>query len=335
MHVVEANLAVLGVLKDEEDQDGRDSNAGIEGSGQNVVVLGPPREMTPADNVLEDESNDGPGNVVDGARRGDVTSTREDYGEVKVAQPAVRELQAEEVGEDRCGKADQEEEEESVVDLSLGELASRTNDTPDDTGSTEYFCRWANESVLLSWITHVGNVGEHPRLDTELDGASNNSGDDLGPEHSPRRNLHVVAKLEIGGKGQGLGHCDVSPSLEHHHGDGAAREGITDDELSDDVETDLLVSNGLDHADRDNIDERDNQGKDEVLNGEFGFPNLDGDNTKREHGQEDCSVPPFRYLGVAGHKAGVDIGLLIHGTASMCIDLFAEIEEGVRECSRD
>ena len=84
LNVVETDVAVLGVLKDEENQDSRNSNAGIEGSGQNVVVLGPPREMTPADNVLEDESNDGPGNVVDRARRGDITSTGEDYGEAEI-----------------------------------------------------------------------------------------------------------------------------------------------------------------------------------------------------------------------------------------------------------
>ena len=64
-----------------------------------------------------------------------------------------------------------------------------------------------------------------------------------------------MAKLEVRGECQGLGHGDVSPSLEHHHGDGAAGESITNDKLSDDVEANLLVGNSLDHADRDDIDE--------------------------------------------------------------------------------
>jgi hypothetical protein len=53
-----------------------------------------------------------------------------------------------------------------------------------------------------------------------------------------------------------LSHGNVTPGLEHHHGDGASWERIADDELCDNVQADLLVSDGLDHPDRNDIGER-------------------------------------------------------------------------------
>lgn len=44
---------------------------------------------------------------------------------------------------------------------------------------------------------------------------------------------------------------------------GAAGESITDDQFSNDIETNLLVSDGLDHADWDGIDEGNDKGKNE------------------------------------------------------------------------
>ena len=45
-----------------------------------------------------------------------------------------------------------------------------------------------------------------------------------------------MAELEVGSKLQSLGHRGVAVSLEHHHGDRAARERIADDELSEHAE---------------------------------------------------------------------------------------------------
>ena len=92
-----------------------------------------------------------------------------------------------------------------------------------------------DETVRLVWRAHPRDVGEHPCLDTELHRSCDDGRDDLRPEHGARRNLHVVAELEVRGERQCLSHRDVSPSLEHHHGDGAARERVADDQLSDDA----------------------------------------------------------------------------------------------------
>ena len=78
---------------------------------------------------MEDESNDSPGNVVDGAEKhqmavqdkgnGDIrsgrdeTSSGENDGEVDIADEAVRPLERDEVCEDRADGADEEEERQS------------------------------------------------------------------------------------------------------------------------------------------------------------------------------------------------------------------------------
>lgn len=78
------------------------------------------------------------------------------------------------------------------------------------------------------------------------------------------------------------------------------------------------------------------------LHWEFGIPNLDRDHTERKHGHcildqycprewqnsltEDNDIPPFWNLRVDGHQAGMDIRLLVHGTAGLSPDLLSEIQ---------
>ncbi len=191
--------------------------------------------------------------------------TKGEQGLLEVAEPAVGELEAEQVGGDGAHEADEEEEAEGVVDLAGGELARGADDTPDDAGGAEHLGGGADEAVLLRGVAHVLDVGEHPRLDAELRGAGDDGGDDLAPEHRLGRDLHVVAELEIGGEGERLRHGDVTPGLEQHHGDGASGEAVTDDQLGDDVQANLLIRDSLDHADGDDVEEGDDEREDEPL----------------------------------------------------------------------
>lgn len=154
--------------------------------------------MTPPDNILEDESNDGPGDVVDSRCGGDETGSVEDNGPVDITEEAVRPFQRRGPCDGGQESADEEEEDKSVVDLTLAELTSGADNTPDDGCGTEYLCAGADEAVDLVGRAHVSDVGEHPSLNTELDGTSNDGGDDLTPEHGTRGKLHVVTELEIG-----------------------------------------------------------------------------------------------------------------------------------------
>jgi hypothetical protein len=93
-------------------------------------------------------------------------------------------------------------------------------------------------------------------LHAELHGASNDGSGDLTEEHRAMRDLHVVGQLEIARKLQRLRHGNIAPCLEHHHRNRTARKGVSDDQLRDDIEPNLLVRNRLDHTDRDGVHER-------------------------------------------------------------------------------
>lgn len=73
-------------------------------------------------------------------------------------------------------------------------------------------------------------------------------------KNAPQTNLHVMAELEVRRECQRLSHSDITPSLEHHHRYWATWQSIADDELSDNIQTNLLVGDGLNHANGDDID---------------------------------------------------------------------------------
>lgn len=60
--------------------------------------------------------------------------------------------------------------------------------------------------------------------------------------------LHIVTNLHVGHVVQTVVSHHVTPRFEKHHGDRATGLHVTDDELRDDVQTSLLIRNGLDDA---------------------------------------------------------------------------------------
>ena len=92
-----------------------------------------------------------------------------------------------------------------------------------------------------------------------------------------------MTKLEIRSERQSLGHGDITPGFEHHHGNWASRKTITDNQLSNNIETNLLIGDSLNHSDGNDVEESDDKCKDEPLYGELSFPTLDDSNTKGEH----------------------------------------------------
>ena len=71
--------------------------------------------MTATDDIVEDESDDRPGDVVDGAGRGNETGAAEDDGEVDVFDERVGPFEVHEPSDDGADSADEEEEEEWAV----------------------------------------------------------------------------------------------------------------------------------------------------------------------------------------------------------------------------
>lgn len=112
------------------------------------------------------------------------------------------------------------------------------------------------------------NVGKHPVEDADLGDGGDERGDDLDGEHDARRDLHVVAELEVGGELDALGGGDVAVGDEDHVGDGAAGKGDAADELADEVDAAVLVGDGHDDAVGDEEDGADCEGEEKAVPGE-------------------------------------------------------------------
>jgi hypothetical protein len=104
-------------------------------------------------------------------------------------------------------------------------------------------------------IAKALNIREHPCLHAKLHGTSNDGGDNLTEEHRAMRDLHVVGKLEVSNERNCLYHGNKTPCLEQHHRNRAARKGVSDDQLRDDVQPKILARSGCDHAQRESIHE--------------------------------------------------------------------------------
>lgn len=240
-----------------------------------TVILGPPAKVAPTDDIVEDKAEEHPGHIVERRRRGHATRADEDDREAEVLEEIEFELFVQDPLNHRCDESGQETEGEAVVQLTVREQTLWSNHTPlqiqlsigkppkkvcdktyDNRCGTKHGGRRANKAIFLIGRAQVFNVGEHPRLHTELHRAGNDSGDDLTEEHRARCNLHVVAELKVTRELKRLHHGDITPCLEHHHRNRTARKGISDDQLRDDVEPNLLVRDGLNHTDGDRIKHR-------------------------------------------------------------------------------
>ena len=70
------------------------------------------------------------------------------------------------------------------------------------------------EMLWLSRRADTLDVVESKVQDNDLDEAGEGCGNHLRHEHGPRRNLHIVAKLQIRHEAECLRHGDVAESLE-------------------------------------------------------------------------------------------------------------------------
>ena len=191
--------------------------------------------MSPSNDILENEPNNPPSNVIHRIRGGYVAHSGEYNREVEVPNPALREPFRKQPPHQRTQQPHQEEERQTIVHLASRELPRGTDNAPYDRRRTEDLCRGTNEAIMLGGRAYIGYIGEHPCLHAELYGTGDDGADDLGPEHGSRRDLHVVTELEVWSEIQGLNHGDVSPCLEEHHGDRTSRKHVSDDQLGDDA----------------------------------------------------------------------------------------------------
>lgn len=120
----------------------------------------------------------------------------------------------------------------------------------------------------------------------------------------------------------------------HHHGDGLSRKHVTNDHLGDDVQTSLLIGNGLDNANWQDEEGTDTNADDVRPPREVGRPQLAGNHSKGKHDEENNRVPPLWYLGVLPHELEVDIGLLILGVLDTADDVPSVEPDDVADVAR-
>lgn len=295
----------------------------------------PPAAVAVLDDLVEHESDDAPGRVVDGGRRRDHAGPAEDERHVDVAELALGEHAGQQVEDGRAQGAGDEKVHEPVVDLAGAEDALRADQTPDDGSVEEDATAGAGVVVDLLRVADVGDGAKGPVQHGDLHDAGPHGGDDLAGEERPGRDLDVVTHLQVGGEGERLRHGDVAVRLEHHHREGPPGLHVPDDELGDDVEAQLDVGDGLDHADGDAEDAGDDQGDDERPPGEVGVPRKGGGEREAEHDEEGDGVPPPGSLGILAHHLCVHVGFFAEGQPGAHPDLLAVEEDGVGDQGED
>lgn len=241
-------LHPAGVYEDEEDNDDTESEARVEGGAEGHSVLAPPGVCAALDEVVEEEADEGPDGEVEPRGGRDPAHGAKDDGQVDLADEAVLLAAAVEPGGDGQEGAEREAPDEGAVDCAGAKELAGPDDAPED-GAVEVDAGdGAGEAVDGLGGADAPDVGEHPVEDADLgDGGDERSGD-LDGEHDARRDLHVVAELEVGGELDALGRGDVAIGDEDHVGDGAAGEGDAADELADEVDAAVLVGDGHDDA---------------------------------------------------------------------------------------
>jgi len=96
---------------------------------QLTVVFAPPAEAAPTDDMVEDEADEHPGCIVDRRRRRNV-GIGKDEREIEVLETVHLEFLVHYPLDSWCSDAEQEEEGERVVELTVRENTLWSNDTP-------------------------------------------------------------------------------------------------------------------------------------------------------------------------------------------------------------
>ena len=143
---------------------------------------------------VEEEADEGPDGEVEARGRGDIAQAAEEDGEVDFAEDVAAALAAaDEPNEDRGDEADGEGPDEGSVEGAGAEEALRADDAPEDAAVEVYTGEGAGEAVDGFGRADVGDVGEHPVQDANLDDARDEGGGDLDLEEQFGGDLHVVA----------------------------------------------------------------------------------------------------------------------------------------------
>lgn len=183
-----------GVQEAKEDDKDAEREPGVQRRRERHGVFAPPGGRAPAQVRVEDEADEGPDGEVEPRRGRDPAQAAEDDGEVDLAPGAAGgAAPADEPDEDRGDEAEGEGPDERAVEGAGAEEALRAHDAPEDGAVEVHAGDGAGEAVDGGRGADVGDVGEHPVQDADLDEARDEGGGYLHFEEELGGDLHVVA----------------------------------------------------------------------------------------------------------------------------------------------
>lgn len=146
------------------------------------------------------------------------------------------------------------------------------NNTPDNTGIVECASVGASKTLGLLRSANTLNVTTKEVVSSNLHNGKPDNGKCLSAKHAAGRNLHVVTDFHVRNIGETVVGHHVTPRLEQHHGNGAAGKHVTENHLGNDVQTSLLVGDGLNHADGNEEEETNEDTDNESPSGKMRWP---------------------------------------------------------------
>lgn len=288
-------------------------------------------EKSLLDKVVEGDAHHAVRGVVVGGCWGDVAGGREEHGPVEVLDGAVGPFFQDQPVDDGKNGADEEEEQQAVVDLAVGKLALGPNDSPDDTGGEEHPSVGTGVVVFLGGRAQVLDGAVGPSQHGDLHQRTPDGGDELSREQEPGRELHVVAQLHVRNKSDGLVVGDVAKRLEEHHGQWLTRKHVTDDKFRHHVQPHGDVGDGVDHAHGNQEHNGNEQGNDQTPDGHLCVPSPHSSDGQAKENQEHGAKPPGGHVSVVLlHEPGVHVGLVLH--LDLVDDVLSVEQDGVDNC---
>lgn len=125
-----------------------------------------------------------------------------------------------------------------------------SNDTPQDRRRVEGGGVWTRKLLWLMWRTVILDRGDGEVDDGDRNETANNTGDHLNTEQGSWRNSQVVSLLLIGDVVLGLSIDVGTQGLDEVQSNTITWEGITSDQLNQDVKGNRSTCGGIHHAER-------------------------------------------------------------------------------------
>ena len=136
---------------------------------------------------------------------------------------------------------------------------------------------------------------------------SDHGRNNLDCEHHAGRDFHIMTKLQVTGKSNGLARGHEGNRFEDGVGDGFSRKYVPSDKLIQHLYGDLLICDCLKYGKRKCHEGRNDDPKGGSPDRELSWINFNGNTEQSKESNANRNVPPHRNFRVGLHETGMDI----------------------------